>query len=77
MVADIVSTVTGRPLRAERIGDEDMREALRGAGLTGAAVEAIVGMSIGLRERFEPEQSRTPLTTTPTTLAAWAQQHLT
>jgi uncharacterized protein YbjT (DUF2867 family) len=77
MAADIVSTVTGRPLRAERIGDEDMRQALRGAGLTEAAVEAIVGMSIGLREGFEPEQARTPLTTTPTTLAAWAQQHLT
>lgn len=39
-------------------------------------VEAILGMSTGLREDFEPEDERTILTTTPTTLAAWAHEHL-
>jgi uncharacterized protein YbjT (DUF2867 family) len=75
-VASIVSRVTGRPLRAEQIPDDQMREALRGAGLGDAQVEGILGMSTGLREDFEPEQPRTVLTTTPTTLASWAQEHL-
>jgi uncharacterized protein YbjT (DUF2867 family) len=75
-VASIVSRATGRPLRAEQIPDEQMREALRGAGLGDAQVEGILGMSTGLREDFEPEDPRTVLTTTPTTLASWAQEHL-
>jgi uncharacterized protein YbjT (DUF2867 family) len=75
-VASIVSGVTGRPLRTEQIPDDQMREALRGAGLGDAQVEGILGMSTGLREGFEPEQPRTLLTTTPTTLASWAQEHL-
>ena len=33
-------------------------------------------MSVGLREDFVPEDDRTLLTTTPTTLAAWAYEHL-
>jgi hypothetical protein len=39
-------------------------------------VEAILGMSIGLREDFVPEDERSILTTTPTTLAARAHEHL-
>ena len=75
-VASIVSQVTGRPLRAEQIPDDEMRVALRGAGLGDAQVEGILGMSTGLREDFVPEGARTILTTTPTTLASWAQEHL-
>jgi uncharacterized protein YbjT (DUF2867 family) len=75
-VASIVSRATGRPLRAEQIPDDQMRAALRGAGLGEAQVEAILGMSTGLREDFEPEDPRTILTTTPTTLASWAHEHL-
>jgi uncharacterized protein YbjT (DUF2867 family) len=75
-VAAIVSRVTGRPLRAEQIPDDQMREALRAAGLGDAQVEGILGMSTGLREDFVPEDKRTILTTTPTTLASWAQEHL-
>jgi uncharacterized protein YbjT (DUF2867 family) len=75
-VASIVSRVTGRPLRAEQIPDDDMRAALRAAGLGDAQVEGILGMSTGLREDFVPEDERTILTTTPTTLASWAQEHL-
>jgi uncharacterized protein YbjT (DUF2867 family) len=72
----IVSAVTGKPLRAERISDDAMREGLRGAGMSDKQVEAIIGMSAGLREDFTPEQARDVVTTTPTTLAAWAAQHL-
>ena len=39
-------------------------------------IEGILGMSIGLREDFVPEQERTLLTTTPTTLATWAYENL-
>jgi uncharacterized protein YbjT (DUF2867 family) len=74
--ASIVSRATGRPLRAEQIPDDQMREALRAAGLGDAQVEAILGMSTGLREDFVPEDARTILTTTPTTLASWAHEHL-
>jgi hypothetical protein len=41
-----------------------------------AQIEGILGMSTGLREDFVPEDERTILTTTPTTLASWAQEHL-
>jgi uncharacterized protein YbjT (DUF2867 family) len=74
--ASIVSRATGRPLRAEQIPDDQMREALRAVGLGEAQVEAILGMCTGLRGDFEPEDPRTILTTTPTTLAAWAHEHL-
>lgn len=35
-----------------------------------------MGMSTGLREGFVPEQPRTPVTTTDTTLGAWAWAEL-
>jgi uncharacterized protein YbjT (DUF2867 family) len=73
---EIVTAATGRPLRAERISDDDMRAGLRAAGFPDSFVEAVLGMSTGLREDFEPEDPRTILTTTPTTLAAWAHEHL-
>jgi hypothetical protein len=40
------------------------------------AVEGIVGIALGKREGFTPEQPRSALTTTPTTLAGWAVTHL-
>ncbi|MEV6837273.1 NAD(P)H-binding protein [Streptomyces sp. NPDC051133] len=71
-VAAIVSAATGRPLRVERVDDDAMRNQLRASGMTDGLVEAVIGMSTGLRDGFVPEQPRTPHTTTPTTLAAWA-----
>ena len=73
---EIVSAVTGRPLRAERISDDAMREGLRGVGMSEKQAESIVGMTAGLRDDFTPEQPRDVVSTTPTTLAAWAAQHL-
>jgi uncharacterized protein YbjT (DUF2867 family) len=75
-VAAILTAATGRPFRAERIPDDDMRARLDSAGLDPAHVDAVLGMSTGLREGFTPEDPRTILTTTPTTLAAWAHEHL-
>lgn len=75
-VAAIVGETIGRTLRAERVPDEQIRAGLRAAGFGEARVEAIVGMSTGLRDGFVPEDERTVVTTTPTTLAAWSCAHL-
>ncbi|WP_283136696.1 hypothetical protein [Rhizohabitans arisaemae] len=53
-----------------------MRVVLAGAGMSPSQVEAVMGMSTGLREGFVPEQPRTPVTTTDTTLEAWARTEL-
>lgn len=75
-VAQILSRALGRQVRAERISDDRMRAALGAVGLSTGQIEGLVGMSAGLREDFTPEQERDVLTTTPTTLAAWAHAHL-
>ena len=71
-VAETVAAATGHPVGVERISDDAMREMLGAAGMSNAQIEAIIGMSTGLRDDFVPEQPRTVHTTTPTTLAAWA-----
>ncbi|WEO99718.1 NAD(P)H-binding protein [Streptomyces sp. FXJ1.172] len=70
--AETVSAATGRPLRAERVSDDAMRNLLHASGMSAGLAEAVIGMSTGLRDGFVPEQPRTLRTTTPTTLAAWA-----
>ncbi|CAM5670695.1 NmrA family transcriptional regulator [Streptomyces avidinii] len=75
-VGGILTAATGRRIDVERITDDAMRAQLRAAGMTEGLVEAVLGMSTGLREDFVPEQRRTVRTTTPTTLAAWAYDHL-
>lgn len=75
-VADIVGAAVGRRLTVRQITDEAVADQLRGAGMSEAQVEAIVGMSRGLREGFVPDNGRDLTTTTPTTLGAWAYEHL-
>ncbi len=75
-VAEILTDALGRPVTAVQVSDDDVREVLRGSGLTEQQIEAIVGMSAGLREGFRPENPRTLLTTTPTGLGGWAREHL-
>jgi uncharacterized protein YbjT (DUF2867 family) len=74
-VAAILTEVLGRPIGYTQVTDDEMREQLRGAGLPDAVVEGIVGMTIGTRD-LVPEQPREFVTTTPTTLGAWAFAHL-
>ena len=74
--AAVLGAVLGRPFRAEHVADADLDAALRSAGLSEKQADAVVKMSSGLRDDFEPENPRTILTTTPTTLGAWAWQHL-
>ena len=75
-VAAVLTEATGRPVRAGRIADDDLRAVLRGVGMTGAQVEGIVRMSSGLREGFVPEDARDVVTTTPTRLGGWAYERL-
>jgi len=70
--AAAVTEATGHPIRAERITDDEMRGLLAGAGMSGGLVEAVMGMSTGMRDGFVPEQARDVTTTTPTTLGSWA-----
>ncbi|MEJ2865047.1 NmrA family NAD(P)-binding protein [Actinomycetospora flava] len=75
-VAEVLTAVLGRPVRAERVTDDDVRAALASAGLADVQIEAIVGMAAGLRDGFVPEQPRTAVTTTPSPLAGWVDAHL-
>ena len=75
-VAAIIGQATGRQVRAETIPQETLRSSLRSTGLGDKQVEAIAGMSAVTREDFVAEDERSILTTTPTTLAAWAHAHL-
>jgi uncharacterized protein YbjT (DUF2867 family) len=68
----VVSDAVSREIRAEQIPDDDMRAVLTSAGMSPGQVEAMVGMTIGLRDGFVPEQPRDVTTSTETSLAAWA-----
>ena len=74
-VAETLSEATGRKIRLEVVADDDARDALLAAGMSERTAEGVVGMTSGLRE-FTPEQARSILTTTPTTLGEWAFAHL-
>jgi len=73
---DVLGRALGRQVRVQRVSDDEVRAGLRSVGLSSGQIEGVVGMSAGLREGFTPEQERGVLTTTPTTLAAWAHAHL-
>lgn len=75
-VARIITEATGIRVRAEQVTDDDVAMALRSLGLTAAQVEAVVGMSRGLRNGFVPENPRDVTSTTPTRLEAWAYEVL-
>lgn len=75
-VAGIVTEATGHPVRAETISEEALRSSLRAAGFGDKQVDGMAGMSAVTRADFVPEHKRSIVTTTPTTLAAWAHAHL-
>jgi uncharacterized protein YbjT (DUF2867 family) len=75
-VAEILGAVLGHKIEVQVITDDELRGALRDAGLTPGVIEGIVGMTAGLRDDFTPEQPRGYVTTTPTTLAAWATENV-
>lgn len=71
----VLTAALGRPVRLEEVGDDDVRETLRAAGLPPGAVEGIAGMAAGTRG-LRPDPPRDLITTTPSTLAGWAYAHL-
>lgn len=71
-VAAIVTTATRHQVEVQRISDRAMQERLAAAGLNEVQIEAIMGMSTGLRDGYTPEQPRDVTTTTPTSLTAWS-----
>lgn len=74
--AEIVGRAVGRTVRVEQLALDGLRAELRSAGLGERQVEGIVGMSAWAHEGIVPEDRRSALTTTPTTLGAWAHAHL-
>ena len=75
-VAGVLTAAIGQKITVEVVPDAAMTAGLLQAGLSRAAADGLVGMIAGLRDGFEPEQGRTAMTTTPTTLAAWAAANL-
>ncbi|MCA2213233.1 NAD(P)H-binding protein [Jidongwangia harbinensis] len=70
--AGVVAAATGRPIDLRVVSDADLRAGLVAAGLSEAAADAMVGMTVGLRDGYVPEQLRSPASATPTTLESWA-----
>lgn len=75
-VAAILSGCLDTPVAALQLSDDDVRTALMQVGLPDPQIDAIVMMSAGIRDNFAPENPRTYVTTTPTTLESWATEHL-
>lgn len=75
-VAQIIGRQLGQEVTPIHLGDNEFREMLRSAGLGQGQIDGIAGMSAGLSSGYVAEDPRTLLTTTPTTLAAWASTNL-
>lgn len=75
-VAELLTRELGRPVSVERVTDEQMRSQHLDVGMPPAMADAVLGMSTGLRDDFEPEQRRSAATTTPTRLAGWVREEI-
>lgn len=75
-VADILAAATGREIQLRVGTDDEARRELRAAGLSDRAADGMVDMTAGLRTGFRPEQPRTALSSTPSSLAGWAYTEL-
>ena len=75
-VVEVLATELGREIVVERIADEVMRGHYLAAGMPPAMADAVLGMSTGLRDDFVPEQQRSVVSTTPTTLQSWVRDEL-
>ncbi|PQZ93696.1 NmrA family transcriptional regulator [Arthrobacter sp. MYb227] len=71
-IAHRLSKVLGHPVQARQLTDDDVRAQLTGFGLPTNQVEAIVMMTAGIRDDYNPENPRSYVTTTPTRLIDWA-----
>ncbi|GGF02634.1 hypothetical protein [Mycetocola zhadangensis] len=77
--SSVAATLThelGREVQVERIPDDQMYRQYLSAGMPPTLADAVLGMSTGLRDDFAPEQARSVVTTTPTSLRAWVRDEL-
>ncbi len=74
--ASILSEATGRKIEFVPVPDEAFLAALQGAGLTESYAKELLQLYVRLRSDYVPENARTEVTTTPTTLGAWAYANL-
>lgn len=74
-VATIAKAV-GRKIEYVEVPDEPFHATLLSMGMPKAMADGYLQMYQGLREGFVPDDKRSILTTTPTTLGAWAYEHL-
>lgn len=75
-VSELLTAELGRDIAVERIEDQRMREQLLAAGMPEPMADAMLGMSTGLRDDFVPEQPRSLVSCTPTTLRSWVREEL-
>lgn len=75
-VAKILTDELGCDIVVDCVAEEEMYQQYLAAGMTTAMADAVMGMSTGLRDDFVPEQQRSVVTTTPTTLRAWVCEEL-
>ena len=74
--AAILSEALGRPVRHVQVSPEQTRDAFLSMGASPAFADAYVEMYGGFARDPEPAEPRSPETTTPTTLDAWAREVL-
>ncbi|SDD75015.1 NAD(P)H-binding protein [Auraticoccus monumenti] len=70
--AEVLTAALGRPVRAERVDEEDVAGQLRALGFAEPRVQAVVGMARGMASGFVPETPRDVTSTTSSTLRGWA-----
>lgn len=75
-VAEILTDVLGHAVEPKQISDAEVRSTLNSFGMSESQVDAIVMMTVGIRDDYTPEDPRSVATTTPTTLKGWAATHL-
>ncbi|RKH59616.1 NmrA family NAD(P)-binding protein [Corallococcus aberystwythensis] len=72
-VASILTQVLGQPVKYVRVGLEDLRNGMTGAGMPAFAADTFVEMYGAILDgRMDPAEPRSKETTTPTTLAEFA-----
>jgi uncharacterized protein YbjT (DUF2867 family) len=75
-VARAFSAVLGREVRYVQVSEEDARQALRGMGASEHVADEYSRLFTALDRHAADREPRTPETTTPTTIEAWARETL-
>jgi hypothetical protein len=75
--AAVISTALGKSVRYAEVSNDQARAGLESAGVPPFLAAIVVELYTALGDgRMDPEEPRTPDTTTPTTLAAFARDVL-